>query len=129
MENFKFHNDSPMLKYCQKSFTSCFFSSLDSAFDSIKQIKATNDISLCIEESLKSKVGNHIDFANNILKNKKRIKAEPRAYYSLRKYKKKGSYDIMTDTSAYFTLVQLMDYLVNMNHSLSVVGYWIFDSN
>ena len=22
-----------------------------------------------------------------------------------------------------------MDYLINMNHAVSVVGYWIFDSN
>ena len=40
-----------------------------------------------------------------------------------------GSYDIMIDISKYFTLVHLMDYLGNVNHSISVVGYWIFDSN
>ena len=45
------------------------------------------------------------------------------------KYKKKGSYDIMSDISENFTLVQLMDSLGNVNHAISVVGYWIFDSN
>ena len=70
VENFKFHNDAPILKYFQKSFNSCFFSSLESSFVSIKKTKATNSISLRIEESLKSEVGNHIDFANNILKTK-----------------------------------------------------------
>ena len=40
-----------------------------------------------------------------------------------------GSYDIMTDISEHVTLVQLMDYLGNVNHAISVVGYWIFDSN
>ena len=40
-----------------------------------------------------------------------------------------GSYDIMTDISEHVTLVQLMDYLGNANHAISVVGYWIFDSN
>ena len=105
VETFKFHNDAPMLKYCHKSLDSCSFSSLASAFDSIKQIKATNDILLCIEESLKSKLGNHVDFANTILKNEKRIKVEPRAYYSLRKYKKKGYYDILIDISEHVTLV------------------------
>ena len=64
VETFKFHNDAQILKYCQKSFNSCFLSSLASAFVSIKKIKAANDISLRIEESLKSKVGNCIDFAN-----------------------------------------------------------------
>ena len=39
------------------------------------------------------------------------------------------SYDIMTDISEHVTLVQLMDSLGNVNHDISVVGYWIFDSN
>ena len=40
-----------------------------------------------IEESLKSEVGNRIDFENSILKNEK-IKGEHTVYYSLRNYKK-----------------------------------------
>ena len=68
---FKFHNDAPMLKYFQKSLNSCCFSGLASDFASIKQTKAANSISLRIEEYLKSKVGNLIDFANGILKNEK----------------------------------------------------------
>ena len=67
----KFYIDYSMLKYRQKSLNSCSFSSLASAFSIIKQTKAYNDISLCIKESLKSKVGNRIDFANAILKNEK----------------------------------------------------------
>ena len=50
-------------------------------------------------------------------------------YYSLRKYKKIGSYDILTEISEHFTLVQFMDFLGNVNNDISVVGYWIFDSN
>ena len=65
----KFNGNAPMLNYCQKSLNSCCFSSLASAFASIKQTKATNAISLCMEESLKSEVGNRIDFSNDILKN------------------------------------------------------------
>ena len=76
-----------------------------------------------IEESLKSEVGNRIDFTNAILKNEKKTKGEPRVYYSLRKYKKKGSYDIMIDISEHVTLVQLMDSLDNTKHVISVVGY------
>ena len=45
------------------------------------------------------------------------------------KYKKKRSCVILTDISEHVTLVQLMEYLGNMNHAISVVGYWIFDSN
>ena len=40
-----------------------------------------------------------------------------------------GSHDILTDISEYVALVKLMDYLGNVNHDISVVGYWIFDSN
>ena len=109
-----------MLKYCQKSLNSCCFSSLASDFVSIKQIKATKDVSMCIEEPLKSEVGNHIDIKNAILIF---LKGEQRVYYSLRKYKKMGSFDILTDISEHVTLVQLMDYLCNMNHAISVVGY------
>ena len=35
----------------------------------------------------------------------------------------------MIDISEHVTLVQLMDYLGNVNHAISVVGYWICDSN
>ena len=57
------------------------------------------------------------------------MKGEPRVYYILRKYKQKGSYDILKDISEYVTLVQLMDSLGNVNHAIGVVVYWIFDSN
>ena len=80
-----------------------------------------------IESYLESQVGNFIDFSNAILKNGK--KGEPKAYYSLVKYKKKGSYDIQKDISENFTLVQLMDYLGNVNHAISFLGYWIFYSS
>ena len=76
---------------------------------------------------MESEVGNRIVFANYSLKNEK--KGEPKVHYSLVKYKKKGSYDILKDISENVTLVQLMDSLGNVNHAISVVGYWIFDSN
>ena len=82
-----------------------------------------------IEESLESEVGNCIDFANDILKNKKINKGETKVHYSLIKYKQKGLYKHFEDISKNFTLVQLMDSLGNVNHAISVVGYWIFDSN
>ena len=72
-------------------------------------------------------MGNRIVFANDILKNEKR--GEPKVYCSLVKYKRKGSYDITKDISENFTLVQLMYSLGNVNYAISVVGYWIFDSN
>ena len=40
-----------------------------------------------------------------------------------------GSYDILKEITEHVTLVQLMNYLGNVNHAISVVRYWIFDSN
>ena len=71
VEKFKFHNDAPILKYCQKPLNSCCFSGLASYFAIIEQTKASNDISLRIEELLKSKMVNSIDSANAIFKNEK----------------------------------------------------------
>ena len=44
VESFHFQNDDPILKFCQKILNSCCFSSLASAFASIIQFNATNDI-------------------------------------------------------------------------------------
>ena len=52
-----------------------------------------------IEESLNSEVGNCIDFANDILKNKKRNVGEARGHYNLIKYKKMREYKILEDIS------------------------------
>ena len=82
-----------------------------------------------IEESLKSEVGNHIDFTNDILKDQKINKGEPKVHYNMMKYNKMREYNFLEDISANVTLVQLMDSLVNVNHDISVVGNWIFDSN
>ena len=78
---------------------------------------------------MKSEVGNRIDFANDILKNKKRNVCEARVKYNLIKYKKMHEYKILEDISENFTLIQLMYSLGNVNHAIGIVGNWIFDSN
>ena len=129
VKSFVFHKDAPILSYCQKTLNCCCFSSLSSAFDSSKHVKAANAIYICIKESFKSEVGNHIDFANEIMLKGKRNEGEARVHYKLIKYKKMGDYNILEDISADVTLVQLIDSLGNVNHAISVVGSWIFDSN
>ena len=129
MENFKFYNDAPMLKYCQNLLNIFCFNHLASNFVIIKHTKSVSAIALLTEEYLKSKVGNRIDFANDILKKEKIIKSVPIVYYSLRKYKNMGSYDILTDISEHVMLAQLIDHLGNVHHAISAVRYWIFDSN
>ena len=50
-------------------------------------------------------------------------------HYNMIKYKKKDPYKILEDISGNVALFQLMDSLGNVNHTISVVGYWIFESN
>ena len=57
------------------------------------------------------------------------MKGEPKVHYSLVKYNKQRYSDILKDISENFTLAQLMDSLGNINLAISVVGYWIIDSN
>ena len=39
------------------------------------------------------------------------------------------AFDVLNDISANFTLVQLMESLGNVNHAISILGHWIFESN
>ena len=52
----------------QKTLNSCCFSSLASAFANINHFNTANTISMRIEESLKSEVGNRIDLRIIFLK-------------------------------------------------------------
>ena len=92
----------------------------------MNQNSSENAISLRIKESLESEIGTRIDFANDMLKNRKRNKGETKVHYNLIRYKKKVLYKILEDISEHVTLVQLMDSFGNMTHAIIVVGYWIF---
>ena len=92
VKSFVFHKDAPILRYCQKTLNSCCFGSLASAFASNNHSKASNAISIRIKESLKSKVGNRIDFSNEIMLNRKINKGETRVHYKLMKNKMMGEY-------------------------------------
>ena len=49
VKSFMFQKDALIIRYCQKTLNSCCFSSLASAFASIKHFKAENAISICIK--------------------------------------------------------------------------------
>ena len=44
-------------------------------------------------------------------------------------WNKNSAFDILKNISGYVTLVQLMESRENVNNAISIVGYWIFDSN
>ena len=56
------------------------------------------------------------------------IKGEQHLIYNIKVWGN-NAFDILKNISEYVTLVQLMDSLVNVNHDISIVGYWIFDYN
>ena len=47
----------------------------------------------------------------------------------MKRWNKKGGFDIINEISENFTLMQFMESLGNVNHALSIVGYRVFDSN
>ena len=63
------------------------------------------------------------------MKNRRKIKVEQNLKYNLTVWQKNYDFDILNDISEDVNLVQSMDSLGNVNHAISVVGYWIFDSN
>ena len=63
------------------------------------------------------------------MKNRRTIKGEQNLKYKLAVWKQNDYFDILNGIGEGVTLVQLMDSLGNVNHAISVVGYWIFDSN
>ena len=85
-----------------------------------------------IEESLTihiDKSRNKINFANDIMTNRIHIKVEQHLIYSLKIWNKKDNFYILNEISKNVTLAKLMDILGNVNHAISIVGYWIFGSN
>ena len=63
------------------------------------------------------------------MKGKLRQIGEQHLRYNLKKFKNKGNFDILNDISRNVTLVQLMEKQGNLNRAISIVLYWIFESN
>ena len=63
------------------------------------------------------------------MKNRRNIKGEQNLQYNLTIWEKNDAFDIINDISENVTLVKLMDSLGNVNHDISIVGNWIFESN
>ena len=121
-----------MIKYPQKTYNSSCLSSLSSAFHCIGNNRDLPDLVNSIEESLALQTENcknRIHFANAIMANKRKIKGEQNLRYNLTIWNKIDAFDILNEISENVTLVQLMESLGNLNHTISIVGHWIFDSN
>ena len=128
----QFRTEEPLIQYHQKLSNGCCLSSLASSFHCMVDNRSVYVIVNRIEESLTPQIKeckNRIHFANYIMKNRRRIKGEHNLQYNMTIWKKHYSFDILNDISADVNLLQLMESLVNANRAISILGYWIFDSN
>ena len=50
-------------------------------------------------------------------------------HYKIKKWKIEDNFEILNNISEYVTLVQFMDTVGKVNHSVSIDGNWISDSN
>ena len=128
----QFHLAPPVTKYHQKTSNSFCLSSLAPAFHFINYNRDLLALVNIIEESLtpdKDNCKNGINFANAIISNRRKIKGEQNLRYNMTIWRKNYAFDILNDIGENFTLVQLMDSLGNVNHTIIIVGHWIFDSN
>ena len=71
---------------------------------------------------------NIIHFDNTFMSNRRKIKGEQNLKYNMTICRKYDDFYILNDITKLFTLVQLMESLVHVNHAISIVGNWIFDS-
>ena len=62
------------------------------------------------------------------MKNRGKIKGEQNLQYNLKIWKNNDDFGILNNIGEDVSLVQLMGSLVNVNHAISAVGYWIFYS-
>ena len=128
----QFHPEAPVMKYHQNTSNSCCLSSLESPFHCISDNRAVPAIVSSIEESWTLQTENcknRIHFANDNMKNRRKIKGEYNQRYNMTTRKKNYAFDILNDMNENVTFVQLMDSLGNLNHAINILGHWIFDSH
>ena len=62
------------------------------------------------------------------MKNRGEIIGEQNLIYNMTIWKLNDAFDILNEMNENVTLVQLMYSLGNVNHAVSIVWHWIFDS-
>ena len=125
----QFDSDVPIMAYHQHDQNSCCFSILSSALKASNQVSAANLIATRISYSITYEILDRLMFANDILTDTRIRKGGQHLCYKLELCNKIGNFDFLNNISKYLTLFQLMDSVGNVNHAVSVVVKWMFDSN
>ena len=93
-----FCTEAPLIKYHQMIYNSCCLISLASSFHCFGDIRAVVALVNLIEESLtlQTEIFNiRIHFANDIMKNRRKIKGEQNLQYNLTIWNKNRYFDIL----------------------------------
>ena len=109
------------MEYQRQHCNRCCFSSLEYAFAVSEELVSVKKIKMRITALLFYTFHEYtykIKFTNEIMLDKERNKGEKCLHYKLEQCKEKGRFDIMNIISEHVTLVQLMDYLGNVNHAV-----------
>ena len=128
----EYHPKAPLLEYHQNVSDSCFFGGLTSGFiaEGEKNLKGLlkcefrNRYIFSIMD-----IWIYLHFLNDIMRDQVLNPGKQRLCYNINKWIKQVSFEILHDISLTFTLVTLMYTVGNVNHAVSIFGYWIFDSN
>ena len=127
-----FYNFDPTLEYKQDySNIFCFVSlastlNVSGEFVAMREIVGQTKASLVCQSKGYS---GEVKFANNIMIDKEQDKVDHNLHMNIKRWKVKGRFDILNDNIKNITLVQLVDKVGNVNHSVSIFVHWIFDKN
>ena len=69
-----------------------------------------------------------IELAHDAALNHVTEKEKPRCKLSYKLFKEQDGYDPLLDISTFSTLIQLKEFIDGVQHCVTVVGKWIFDS-
>ena len=130
--NVKYSENFPVLKYWQHDHSTCIFTIIYCGFGVSRKSVAEYDIVKRIDEPLnliKTACLARIRFAKYVMTDKAWKKVTHILKNSFKQWNNIRKFDILNNISEYITLVQLKYFIVNVNHSVSVVGDWIVYSN
>ena len=107
--------------------SACVFCSLSSKFYFVDDKISADCFKDKITPSLKSNY--RLNFVQDVGMNNLIDKGKTRYKFLYKIFKEQDGYDPLLDISTFSTLIQLKEFIDGVQHCVTVVGKWIFDSN
>ena len=122
----------PLNKICSTFKKTCVFSSFASYLYYAREHVAEKYISSRLESSFKIESLGYLDrinFVNKIIPYSVREEGDQHICYKVIKQKKVDEFDLLNDIRDHVMLVQLINTSGNVNHVVSIILCWIYDSH